>query len=151
MSETAHSDYVYVTYIRATPEKVWEALTSPDFQRQYWFGMHQDCEWRPGAPWKMLFSDGRVADAGQVLEIEPPVRLVLEWRNEFRPELTAEGASRCTYLLEPQDGAVKLTVRHEIAARPSKFIEAVSGGWPQVLSNLKSLLETGAPAFELKA
>ena len=57
--------------------------------------MHQECDWKPGSSWRMVFEDGRVADAGEVLEIDPPRRLVLKWRNEFKPELAAEGYSRC--------------------------------------------------------
>jgi uncharacterized protein YndB with AHSA1/START domain len=138
-----HDRFVYVTYIRSTPEKVWEALTSPAFTRKYWMGSWQDCAWTVGSSWKLMFSDGRVADAGEVLEIDPPKRLVLKWRNEFRPELHDEGFSRATFELEYLDGVVKLTVVHEIDTPRSKFIAAVSNGWPAVLSSLKSLLETG--------
>ena len=139
------SNYVYVTYIRTTPEKLWQALTSPEFQRQYWFGRYQDCDWKAGASWKMCFSDGRVADAGKVLEIDPPKRLVLEWQNQFRPELKEEGPTRCVYELEIVEENVKLTITHTSPRENSKTIEAVSGGWPKVLSSLKSLLETGKP------
>jgi uncharacterized protein YndB with AHSA1/START domain len=90
-----------------------------------------------------VFPDGRIADSGEVLEVDPPRRLVLRWHNEFKPELRAEGPARCTYELEPMGGAVKLTITHSIDRPRSKFIEAVSGGWPRILSNLKSLLETG--------
>ncbi len=139
------SSFVYVTYIRTTPEKLWQALTSPEFQKQYWFGMYQESDWTVGASWKMCFADGRAADTGEILEFDPPKRLVLKWRNEFRPELKAEGVGRCVYELEPADGAVKLTIAHTIEREGSKLIEAVSGGWPKVLASLKSLLETGAP------
>jgi len=135
--------FVYVTYIRTTPEKLWDALLKPEFTRAYWFGIWQDCDWQKGAPWKLMFPDGRVADTGEVVEIEKPKRLVLKWRNEFRPELRAEGYSRCVIELEPADETVKLTITHEIGTSGSKFIEAVSGGWPKILSSLKSLLETG--------
>lgn len=131
-----------MTYIRTTPEKLWEALISPDFTRKYWIGGWQDCEWTVGASWKLMFPDGRVADAGEVLEVDPPKRLALKWRNEFRPELHAEGFSRATFELEPTGEAVKLRVIHEIDKKGSKLIEAVSNGWPVVLSGLKSLLET---------
>ena len=137
------SKFVYVIYIRTAQEKLWRALTSPDFQKRYWFGMYQDCDWKMGAPWKMCFSDGRVADAGKVLEIDPPRRLVLEWQNEFRPELKGEGPTRCIYELEPVDDSVRLTITHTSPRDNSKTIEAVSGGWPKVLSSLKSLLEMG--------
>ncbi len=137
--------FVYVTYIRTTPEKLWDALLKPEFTRVYWYGIWQDCEWKKGASWKMMHPDGRVTDAGEVLEIEKPRRLVLKWRNEFRPELKAEGFSRCTIEIEPSPQGIKLTITHEIDKAVSKFIEAVSGGWPRILSSLKTLLETGQP------
>ncbi len=90
-----------------------------------------------------MIPDGRVADSGEIIVIDPPRRLVLTWRNEFRPELHEEGYSRLTYLIEPQDDMVKLTVSHDIDKSESRFIEAVSTGWPAILSSLKSLLETG--------
>ena len=144
------SKFVYVTFIRTAPEKLWSALTSPEFIRQYWFDMTHETDWKVGSPWKMLFPDGRIADMGEIAEFEPPRRLAIRWRNEFRPELKAEGWSRCVMELEPADGAVKLTVTHTIELENSKFIEAVSGGWPKILSNLKSLLETGEVAIESK-
>ena len=66
--------FVYVTYVRATQQKLWDALLNPEFQRQYWFGMHQECDWKAGSEWRMLFPDGRVADEGEVLEFDPPRR-----------------------------------------------------------------------------
>lgn len=140
-------EFVYVTYIRTTPEKLWSAFTDVECIKQYWFGMHCECDWKTGASWKLLFEDGRVADAGEIIEIEPPKHLVLKWRNEWNPEMKAEGYTRCTFDLQNMTGAVKLTVTHSIERDQSKFIEAVSIGWPQVLSNLKSLLETGTVAL----
>jgi uncharacterized protein YndB with AHSA1/START domain len=144
------SQFVYVTYIRSTSDKVWEALTSPEFTRQYWFGMHQETDWKPGSSWKLKFPDGRVADAGEVLEADRPRRLVLKWRNEFMPELKDEGFSRCVMELEPAGEVVKLTITHSIEKGDSEFIRKVSGGWPKVLSGLKTLLETGKPLPETK-
>jgi uncharacterized protein YndB with AHSA1/START domain len=135
--------FVYVTYIRTTPEKLWEALLQPDFTRAYWFGVWQECSWQVGAPWRLMLPDGQVGDTGEVVEFDPPRRLVLSWRNEFKAELKAEGYSRATFVLEPQDETVKLTVTHEIDRDGSSLIAAVSNGWPAVLSSLKSLLETG--------
>jgi len=80
--------------------------------------------------------------------MDAPRRMVIQWQNEWNPELKAEGPSRCTFELEPMDNAVKLTIHHEIDRPDSKFIHAVSGGWPKVLSNLKSLLETGSAVLE---
>ena len=141
------SEFVYVTYIKTTPEKLWSALTSPEFMKQYWFGMHCESQWTKGAAWKLVDDDGEVLDSGEILEAQPPRRLVIRWRNEWKPELKAEGWSQCTMELEPSGGAVKLSIIHSIDCEGSKFIEAVSGGWPKIMSNLKSLLETGSIAL----
>jgi len=84
-----------------------------------------------------------VADAGEVVEIDPPRKLVLTWQNHLFPEITAEGFSRMTYELEAKGGTVKLTVTHTIEKSDSKLIKAVGNGWPHILASLKSLLETG--------
>jgi uncharacterized protein YndB with AHSA1/START domain len=141
----ADDRFIYVTYIRTTPEKLWAALKEPEFTRQYFFGVTQESEWTPGSVWRMIGSDGQLTDSGKVVEIDPPRRLVLSWRNEFKAELKAEGYSRATFDLEKQGDMVKLIVTHEIGKQGSKLIEAVSGGWPIILSSLKSLLETGKP------
>ena len=143
----ARSTFVYVTYIRTTPEQLWSALTDAEFIKQYWFGMHCESRWTAGSPWKLLSADGQILDAGEIAEAEPPRRLVIRWQNQFRPELKAEGESLCTMELEPSGTAVKLSITHSIGREPSKFIEAVSGGWPKIISNLKSLLETGSIAL----
>jgi len=139
----AGSQFVYVTYIRTTPEKLWRALTEPEFTRQYWFATTQESEWKPSAKWQISFSDGRVADTGEVVEIDSHRRLVLKWRHELDAELRAEGYSRLTYALEQAGETVKLTITHEMDKSESKFIKAISTGWPPILSSLKSLLETG--------
>ena len=144
MTSPAESRFVYVTFIRTTPEKLWSALTTPDFMAQYWFGAWIETDWKVGASWRMVHPDGRVTDRGEILELEAPKHLVLAWHHEWKPELKAEGEARCVFELEPVEGAVKLTVTHTIARAESKLIEAVGGGWPRILSNLKSLLETGA-------
>jgi uncharacterized protein YndB with AHSA1/START domain len=146
----ANSRFVYVTYIRTTQAKLWRALIDPEFTRQYWVGTQQESEWRAGVSWRNKIPDGRIADSGEVLEIEPERRLVLSWRNEFVPELRAEGYSRLTYELEPLGASVKLTVIHEMDKPDSKFIEAVSNGWPHILASLKSLLETGESLEETR-
>lgn len=149
-SKTEASTFVYVTFIRATPERLWSALINADFMKEYWFGMHFKTEWEIGAQWEMLFADGRIADTGEILEFDPPRRLVLKWRNEFKPELKAEGYARCLIELEPLHDAVKLTITHTMERAESMFIRAVSGGWPAILSNLKSLLETGQVVLKEK-
>ena len=144
----ARSTFIYVTYIRTTPEKLWSALTDPEFMKRYWFGMHCESRWTPGASWKMVSSGGEIFDDGEIVEAEPPRRLVIRWQNQWKPELKAEGASLCTMELEPTEGAVKLSITHTIERESSKFIAAVSGGWPKIMSNLKSLLETGSIALQ---
>ena len=139
----ANSKFVYVAYIRTTIEKLWDALTQPEFTRTYWNGVWQDSTWEKGSSWKLMFADGRVGDSGEVVEIDKPRRLVLRWRNEFRPELHAEGYSVCVFDLQQESDMVRLTVTHEIDKPGSKLIDAVSNGWPKLLSGLKSLLETG--------
>jgi uncharacterized protein YndB with AHSA1/START domain len=150
MTDTTASKFVYVTFIRTTPERLWEALTTPDFIAEYWFGMKCESDFKTGSPWRLVFTDGRVADTGEIVEADAPRRLAIKWRNEFRPELKAEGYSLCTFELEPADGAVKLTVTHGIDVPEAKLVTAVSGGWPVILSNLKSLLETGEVALKSK-
>ena len=144
----ARSTFVYVTYIRATPEKLWSALTDAEFMKQYWFGNHCESQWTTGSSWKNVYPDGRITDVGEIVEADPPRRLVIRWQHQDKPELKAEGASLCTMELEPSGTAVKLSITHTIEREHSKFIEAVSGGWPKVISNLKSLLETGSIALK---
>ncbi len=141
------STFVYVTYIRTTPEQLWTALTDAEFMKQYWGGMHCESAWVAGSAWKMVGADGRLTDSGAIVESAPPRRLVIRWRHEKLAELHAEGDSLCTMDLEPKGAAVKLTITHSIERDPSTFVEKVSEGWPQILSNLKSLLETGAIAL----
>jgi uncharacterized protein YndB with AHSA1/START domain len=137
------SRFLYVTFIRTTEAKLWDALTKPEFIRQYWFGFRIDCAWTKGASWALVSPDGKTMDAGEILEVDPPKKLVVKWQHQSRPELREEGFSRATFDILPQGDTVKLTVTHEIDKTPSKLIEAVSGGWPAILSSLKSLLETG--------
>lgn len=149
MPEKHKSSFVYVTYIRTTTEQLWTALTTSEFMKKYWFGMSLETDWKAGSPWKLVFADGRVGDAGEIVEIEKPKRLVLRWRNQFRPELHEEGYATCVMELEPAGNVVKLTITHEIDIPGSRLIGAVSIGWPKILSSLKTLLETGTalPAF----
>jgi len=141
----AESEFVYVTYIRTTPGKLWQALTQPEFTRKFWVDTVQECEWKAGASWKLKAPDDRVADSGEIVEIDPPRKLVLTWQNHLFPETNAEGFSRLTYELEPMGSLVKLTLSHTIEKKDSILIGKVSKGWPHILASLKSLLETGEP------
>jgi len=144
---TNPSRFLYVTYIRTTPQKLWDALIKPELTRLYWSEGVQESDWKVGSDWKLMIPDGRVGDSGKVLEFDPPRRLSVSWRNEFIPGLRKEGHSRCTFELEAQGDLVRLAVIHEIDREDSKLIAGVSTGWPMILSSLKSLLETG-DAFE---
>jgi uncharacterized protein YndB with AHSA1/START domain len=150
MTDAGKSSFVYVTYIRTTPERLWAALTSPEFSQEYWRGARAEAEWKQGGAWKLVFPDGRTADSGEIVGFEPNKRLAIRWRNEFMPEMKAEGWSLCTMVIERDGEAVKLTVTHSMEREGSKFIAAVSNGWPQILSNLKSLLETGSVVLPSK-
>lgn len=134
--------FVYVTYIETTPEKLWEALTSSEFTRQYWFGAEVRSDFRVGSPFALVM-DGATTDSGEILEADPPRRLSYSFKHEFYEELRNEPASRVTFTLEPFGRLVKLTVAHDGLVEGGKYRGAVSTGWPAILSGLKSLLETG--------
>lgn len=142
------TSFVYVTYIRTTPEKLWAALTQPEFTKKYWAETYQVSDWKPGSDWKAMIHDGRIADKGRIIEADPPKRLVISWANEFMPDLKAEGATTVTYDLEPAGSAVKLTLTQVSPIDNSKLIDAMSQGWPHVFASLKSMLETGEPLVE---
>jgi uncharacterized protein YndB with AHSA1/START domain len=144
----ARSTFVYVTYICTTPEKLWSALTDPEYMKQYWFGMHCESQWTAGSSWKLVSGDGQILDAGEIVEAEPPKRLVIRWQHQNKSELKAEGDSQCTMELEPSGKVVKLSITHTIERESSKLITAVSGGWPKIISNLKSLMETGSAVLQ---
>ena len=126
MTDAANSRFVYVTYIRTTPERLWSALTSSEFAEQYWRGARPEAEWKLGGSWKLVFPDGRVADTGEIVAFEPAKRLSIRWRNELMPEFKAEGWSLCSMEIEPEEEAVKLTVTHSMEREGSKFIGAVA-------------------------
>lgn len=138
-------EFVYVTYIRTTPEKLWQALTKPEFTQRYWLGTRQVSIWEMGASWNLLDPEGRVVNSGEIIEIQPPQKMVFTWRKETNAEIKAEGYSRVTYSLEPQGAAVKLTILHEMDKSGSRLLQSVSNGWPLVLASLKSFIETGEP------
>jgi uncharacterized protein YndB with AHSA1/START domain len=135
-------EFIYVTYIKTTPEKLWEALTSSEFTRQYWFGTEVRSNWRVGSPLALVMG-GKVTDSGEILEADRPRRLAYTFRHELDADMRQEGATRVVFTIAPYGDLVKLTVTHEGFAAGSKLLDGISKGWPAILSSLKSLLETG--------
>lgn len=138
------TSFVYVTYILATPEKVFEAITRPELARQYW-GLENVSEWEPGSRWEHVRDDDdRTVDiVGNVVEMSPPERLVITWANASQADDEAS-YSRVTFEIEQQQGArTRLTVTHSELEAGSGMAKGISQGWPLVLSSMKSFLETG--------
>ena len=132
---------VYTTYIRTTPKKVWLAITKPEFTRQYWAGLANVSDWKEGSPWQHVTKGDKpeVWVIGKVVECTPPKRLVLSWAD---PDALAD-KSRVTFEIEAIEDLVCLTVTHDKFKTGSSMVGKVSGGWPRVLSSMKSFLETG--------
>ncbi|MFH8365779.1 SRPBCC family protein [Streptomyces sp. NPDC018031] len=160
MTAASRTDFRYVTAIRATPERLWQALTDPALIRRYHENTGPDSDWAPGSPvrWKMS-PDGEYRDYGQrVLAAEPFRRLSYTWHN-YEPEIAAmfgwsdetlaelrkEPISKVSFEIEPLGEVVRLTVVHDDFAPGSEMLKGVSEGWPFILSSLKTLLETGEP------
>jgi uncharacterized protein YndB with AHSA1/START domain len=157
MTETATQ--VYRIYIRTTPQKVWDAITRPEWVARYGYGGTVEYDLRPGAPFRAYTSQEMrdvgapdVAIDGEVIEADPPHKLVLSWRMVMDEGLAAEGFTRLTYEIEePEEGLSKLTLIHELDGAPRLAAllrgdfesEGAGGGWAWVLSDLKTLLETG--------
>ena len=152
----SNPEFVYVTYIETTPEKLWQALTDPAFTVRYW-GAELKSDWRPGSPVLWREGDGEFQDLDQVvLESDPPRRLSYTWHNyqpqharhfgwsdEYLAELRKEPRSKVSFEIEPAGATVKLTVRHDGFDTETEMLKAIGGGWPAILSSLKTLLETG--------
>ncbi|SRR5579871_619585 len=139
----AKSTFVHETYIRTTPEKLWSTLTTTDSLKRVWMGTRIESDWKVGSPWRAISPEGTLYDSGEVVESIPNQKLAFKWVNEWVPDFKAEGYSLCQYEMEPVGEAVKLTITHSAERPDSKFIAAVTGAWPMVASNIKSLLETG--------
>lgn len=134
-------DFVYVTYIVTAPEKLWNALLDPEMTRLYWANHRNRSDWKTGSTWRHEVHDdpGTIHIEGKVVESDPPRRLVLTWG---RPgEADAKRISRVTFDIEQTPESVRLTVTHD--ELDPDMLRGISGGWPAVLSSLKSLLETG--------
>jgi uncharacterized protein YndB with AHSA1/START domain len=135
-------EFIYVTYIETTPEKLWNALTDSSFTRQYWFDTEVRSDWKVGSPFALVMS-GKVTDTGEILEADRPRRLAYTFKHELHEDMAKEPATKVVFTIEPHGHLVKLTVTHEGFGVGSKLLDGISKGWPAILSGLKSLLETG--------
>jgi uncharacterized protein YndB with AHSA1/START domain len=142
------TEFVYTTYISSTPQKVWDAITTPEFARQYW-GHANVSDWKQGSKWNMVNAEGGVQMTGEVLESRAPSRLVLSW---VSPENVANLSehSRVTFEIDAIGDVVRLNVVHDQLNAGSEMAKGISKGWPLVLSGLKSFLETGK-AYDIMA
>jgi uncharacterized protein YndB with AHSA1/START domain/DNA-binding transcriptional ArsR family regulator len=151
-------EFVYTTYIKTTPEQLWQALTDPAFTSRYW-GSTFTTDWKPGSQMTWEYKGVTITDPEQVvLEADPYRRLAYTWQSitpefgevvgfsdDYIARLSAERRSKVSFDIEPHGQGVKLTVTHDNFDEGSAMLESVSGGWPAVLSSLKTLLETGEP------
>lgn len=135
--------FVYVTYIRSTPEKVFEAITKPEIARRYW-GHENISDWKPGSAWEHVRADEQrtVQLVGKVVEVASPTRLVMTWANSSQAADPAS-YSRVSFDIAEYEEMVRLTVTHDELEAGSGMAKGIQQGWPIVLSSLKSLLETG--------
>jgi uncharacterized protein YndB with AHSA1/START domain len=137
-------EFVYVTYIETTPEKLWEALTSSEFSKRYWFNTELQSDWTVGSPFALVM-DGTTTDVGEILEADPPRRLSYTFHHVLNEAARKEKPTRVTFVLEPFGKLVKLTLTHQDFAEDSVILDGIAKGWPAILSSLKSMLETGTP------
>ncbi|WJR77476.1 SRPBCC family protein [Bradyrhizobium sp. NP1] len=135
-------EFVYVTYIETTPEKLWDALTNSDFTERYWFGYRATSDWKAGSPYHIA-KDGQRSVEGMVLVSDRPNKLVYAW--DVVKYADRERTSRVTFDIEPRGTVVQLTVTHDELDERGRTLRDISGGWPMVLASLKSFLETGKP------
>jgi len=159
-TETSVTTHVHRVYIRATPEAIWEAITSPEWSARYGYGGYVEYDLRPGGSYRARASEEFLAAGspeividGEVIEADPPRKLVQTWRMLMDEEMRNEGFTRLTYeITESESGVSRLTLTHELEGAPRLQVllageledSGAGGGWPWVLSDLKSLLETGS-------
>jgi len=159
MTEQAVTTQVFRVFIKATPQAVWDAITDPEWNERYGYTSRAEYELRPGGTYK-AFANAAMREhgapdviiEGEVLELDEPNRLVQTWHAHFSPEIDAEGPTRLTWEIQAGEGGVtQLTVTHELAGAPMTAMVVTGaapdagGGWSFILSDLKTLLETGAP------
>ena len=135
-------EFVYTTYIETTADQLWEALTSGEFSRRYWWNTSVVSDWKVGSPFSLVM-DGQTTDVGEILEADRPRRLSYTFQHVLNEAARKERPSRVTFVLEPSGKLVKLTLTHEDFAEGSVVVDGISKGWPAILSSLKSMLESG--------
>lgn len=138
-------DHVYSVYVKASPERVWRAITDGVETEQYYYGTRVGSDWKVGSRITYDYPDGTLAADGEVLDIDPPRRLMMTFHARWDPEVEAEGPVRMTWELEPQGEATKLTVITSGLRAGSRTEQQFSGGIVYIVSGLKTYLETGAP------
>lgn len=138
------SEFLYITYIETTPEKLWEALTDSEFSKRYWWDTSVVSDWKVGSPFSLVLN-GRTTDVGEVLETERPRRLSYTFHHILSEVARQEPPTRVTFVLEPYGRLVKLTLIHEDFAEESVILDPISKDWPAIMSGLKSMLESGTP------
>jgi uncharacterized protein YndB with AHSA1/START domain/DNA-binding transcriptional ArsR family regulator len=141
-SQLGEHGAVFEIYIKTTPERLWEAITDPALRAQYSFGVQTDSDWTPGSAYRASVPGVVDIAEGENLEVDPPRRLVQSFTALWSDDVRAAGASRVTWEIEPVGDSCRLTVVHD--QLPEDANEELYGGWPQILSGLKTLLETGA-------
>jgi uncharacterized protein YndB with AHSA1/START domain len=132
---------VFEIYIKTTPERLWEAITDPDIRSKYNFGAQQTSDWKPGSRYEMSHPAGLLLGEGEILEVDPPRRLVQSFTALWGDDVKAEGASRVTWEIEPVGDSCRLTLTHDQLREGAN--DQLYGGWPMILSGLKTWLETG--------
>ena len=135
-------EQVFEIYIKTTPERLWEAITDPDLRAKYNFGVGVESDWTPGSSYRSVHpgAGGALAE-GENLEVEPPRRLVQSLTALWSDEVKDEGTSRVTWEIEQVEDSCRLTVTHDQLREGAN--NELYGGWPMILSGLKTLLETG--------
>jgi uncharacterized protein YndB with AHSA1/START domain len=149
-TKTAQTMQVYQIFIKASPERIWEAITTPEYTVRFFYGAAFDKDLVVGGSRRSWLADGsQLLSEGQIAEVDPPHRLVHSWKALYDPEMAAEEESRVTWELEPQDGGyTKVTLIHDRLEGAPKTASEVAGGWPFILSSLKTLVETGEPIID---
>ncbi len=150
---------VYRIFIRATPQAIWDAITKPEWTQRWGYGLRDEYELRPGGKYRGHANDGMIAMGmsgvvvdGEVIESDPPSKLVVTWRMAIDPSMASEGFTRLTYeIVEGRDGVSRLSVIHDVSGRPGHAAmiagdqqgPGAGGGWTWILSDLKTMLENG--------